>query len=345
MKAIVKTSPGAGAEFCEVSEPRIRRGDEVLVRPILSSICGTDFHVFSWDEWSARRVRPPRIMGHEFVGKVLEVGEDVRHLKPGDLVSGESHRVCGVCLQCRTGQGHVCADTLILGVDTDGCFAERVVLPMASLWKNPPGMPLKLACIQDPLGNAVHTVLSGEIAGRSVLVLGCGPIGVMAIAVARACGATTIVATDTKPYRLELARRLGADVTVNVTEQDAEAVVSDVLPGGADVALEMSGAPSAIRTAFRATRRGGRVSLLGIPSQMVELDVAEELVMKGLEVHGIVGRRLYQTWATMSALLASGRLDVSEVITHEMSWTEYHRGMDLMREGLCGKVILHMPES
>jgi len=342
MKAIVKTEPAPGAILCEVAAPEIRRSDEVRIRPILTSICGTDYHVYTWDAWSAGRVRPPRIMGHEFVGEVMEVGSDIRHLRVGDLVSGESHRVCGVCMQCRTGQGHVCANTLILGVDTEGCFAEQVVVPAASLWKNPPGMPLKLACIQDPLGNAVHAVLSGDVAGRSVLVLGCGPIGAMSVAVARACGAATIIGTDTRDYRLDLARKLGADVTVNVTREDAEAVVERVVPGGVDVALEMSGAPSAIRSAFRATRRGGRVALMGIPSQTVELDVAEELVMKGLDVHCIVGRRLYQTWATMSALLASGRLNVAPVITHELPWSEFAAGMNLMGQGECGKVILHM---
>ncbi len=328
----------------EVADPVLERPDEVLVRPIMTSICGTDYHVYSWDAWSAGRVKPPRVMGHEFVAEVLEVGEDVAHLQPGDTVSGESHRVCGVCLQCRIGQGHVCANTRIFGVDADGCFSERLVVPQSSLWKNPPGLPLELACIQDPLGNAVHAVLADEIAGRSCVVLGCGPIGVMAIAVARACGASTILATDTKPYRLDLARRLGADVVANVNETDVLRAVRSVAPEGADVVLEMSGAPSAIQTAFRAARRGGRVSLMGIPSQPVELDVAEDLVMKGLMIHCIVGRRLYGTWATMNALLASGRLDIAPVITHQLDWTDFAQGMDLMRQGQCGKVLLRMPD-
>jgi len=307
------------------------------------SICGTDYHVYSWDPWSAGRVRPPRIMGHEFVGEVIAVGEETTNIAPGDIVSGESHRVCGVCLQCRTGQAHVCAHTLINGVDTDGCFAESIVVPKESLWVNPPDLPLEVACIQDPLGNAVHAVLAGDVAGRSVIVLGCGPIGLMAVAVARACGAALIVATDTRPYRLALAETLGADTVVDVTTADALAAARAVSRDGVDVALEMSGAPSAIRTAFQAVRRGGRVSLMGIPSRPVEIDVAEDMVLKGLDVRCIVGRRLYETWATMSALLASGRLDIRPVITHEMAWTDFAVGMDLMRDGLCGKVVLRMP--
>jgi threonine 3-dehydrogenase len=307
------------------------------------SICGTDHHVYAWDHWSSRRVTPPRIMGHEFAGEVVAVGDDVADLRPGDLVSGESHRVCGICLQCRTGQGHVCARTSIFGVDADGCFAEIVVAPRASLWSNPPGLPMPIACVQDPLGNAVHAALAGAVAGCAVVVLGCGPIGLMAIAVARACGAAGIVASDTREYRLGLAKRMGADLTVNAAQEDVEAACRRVSPDGMDVSLEMSGAPSAIVSALRSVRRGGRVSLMGIPSRPLELDVAEDMVMKGLDIHCIVGRRLYATWATMSALLASGRLDISPVITHQMPWTDFAHGMDLMRDGLCGKVVLHMP--
>jgi threonine 3-dehydrogenase len=281
-------------------------------------------------------------MGHEFVGEVLEVGSDVRALKVGDRVSGESHRVCGVCLQCRTGQGHVCANTRIYGVDIDGCFAETVCIPESSLWRNPDSLSPLIACIQDPLGNAVHAVMAGEVAGRSFAVLGCGPIGLMAIAVARACGATQVLATDTRTYRLDLATQLGADVVINAADCDVEQAVRDLHPDGVDVTLEMSGASSAVRSAFRITRRGGRVSLMGIPSRPVELDIAEDLVMRGLEIRCIVGRRLYGTWATMSALLGSGRLDIRPVITHVMHWSRFAEGMDLMARGMCGKVVLEM---
>jgi len=326
----------------DVPAPQITRGDDVLIRPILTSICGTDYHVYAWDPWSAGRVIPPRVMGHEYVGEVIEVGPDVRSLRPGDRVSGESHRVCGVCLQCRTCEGHVCAETRIFGVDIDGCFADTVCVPESSLWRNPPDLPAEIACIQDPLGNAVHAVMAGDIAGKTVAVLGCGPIGLMAIAVARACGATHVVASDTRRYRLDLATRLGADRVIDAGECDTEQAVLDAFPRGADVVLEMSGAPPAIKAAFRVARRGGRVSLMGIPTRTVELDVAEDMVMKGLDIRCIVGRRLYSTWATMSALLESGRLDLAPVITHRFRFEEFERGMELMGQGLCGKVILEM---
>lgn len=342
MKAIAKTTPAPGAFVVDVSHPRITRGTDVLVRPILTSICGTDYHVYAWDAWSAGRVVPPRVMGHEFVGEVVEVGSEVRSLRVGDRVSGESHRVCGTCLQCRTGEGHVCAETRIFGVDIDGCFAEMVCVPESSLWRSPLGLTEEIACIQDPLGNAVHAVMAGEIAGKTVAVLGCGPIGLMAIAVARACGASHVIASDTRQYRLDLATRLGADRTIDVAERDTEEAALECFPLGADVVLEMSGAPAAIKAAFRIARRGGRVSLMGIPSRPVELDVAEDMVMKGLDIRCIVGRRLYGTWATMSALLDSGRLDLSPVVTHRFRLDEFERGMDLMRQGMCGKVILEM---
>jgi threonine 3-dehydrogenase len=342
LKAIRKLSPAPGASIEEAAEPRIGRGDDVLVRPLYTSICGTDYHVYSWDAWSAGRVVPPRTMGHEFVGEVLEVGAEVRSLRPGDRVSGESHRVCGLCLQCRTGQAHVCADTRIYGVDVDGCFAELAVIPETSLWRNPEGLAPDLACIQDPLGNAVHAVMAGDVAGKSFVVFGCGPIGLMAVAVARACGAATVLATDTRRYRLDLAVRMGADRAIDAAQGDAEAAIRELVPIGADVALEMSGAPAAIRSAFRSVRRGGRVSLMGIPATPVELDVAEDLVMKGLDIRCIVGRRLYDTWATMNALLASGRLNIEPVITHRLPWARFADGMELMGRGECGKVILDM---
>ena len=343
MKAIVKTRPGPGAEIIEVPEARITRPDQIKVRVLATSICGTDYHIYSWDRWSAGRVKTPRLMGHEFAGEIVEVGAEVENLKAGDYVSGESHWVCGHCKQCLLNERHVCANTRILGVDVDGCFAPYVVVPAASAWKNDRSVPPELACIQDPLGNAVHAVLSGEIVGRTVAVLGCGPIGMFAVAVARAAGASRVFATDTKPYRLDLAKQLGATEVVNVMQADFEAKVAEWTNGeGVDVVLEMSGAPSAIQSAMRIARRGGRVSLMGIPAQKVELDMAEEMIFKGLTIHCIVGRRLYETWDTMRSLLASGRLDISDAITHRLRFEEYDHGMALMRDGLCGKVVFLM---
>src|SRR5438477_1612923 len=222
MKAIMKTQAGPGAQLCDVPEPQVTRSDQIKVRIQATSICGTDYHIYSWDRWSSGRVKPPRIMGHEFAGEVIEVGADVSSLKVGDYVSGESHWVCGHCKQCLLNERHVCANTKILGVDVDGCFAPYVVVPQGSAWKNDRSVPPDFACIQDPLGNAVHATLSGEVIGRTVAVLGCGPIGIFAVAVAKAAGASAVYATDTRPYRLELAKKLGADEAFNVTEGDAE---------------------------------------------------------------------------------------------------------------------------
>jgi threonine 3-dehydrogenase len=343
MKAIVKTRPGPGAEIIDVPEAHITRPDQIKVRVLATSICGTDFHIYSWDRWSAGRVKTPRVMGHEFAGEIIEVGGEVEHLRVGDYVSGESHWVCGHCKQCLLNERHVCANTRILGVDVDGCFAPYVVVPAGSAWKNDRSIAPELACIQDPLGNAVHATLSGDVVGKTVAVLGCGPIGIFAVAVARAAGASRVFATDTKPYRLDLAKQLGATEAVNVIETDFEAKIAEWTNGeGVDVVLEMSGAPSAIQSAMRIARRGGRVSLMGIPAQKVELDMAEEMIFKGLTIHCIVGRRLYETWDTMRALLASGRLDIADAITHKLPFEQYDYGMSLMRDGLCGKVVFLM---
>src|SRR5215470_16003015 len=245
MKAIVKTEAGPGAQICDVPEPQITRPDQVKVRTLATSICGTDYHIYSWDRWSAGRVKPPRIMGHEFAGEIVEVGDEVERLKVGDYVSGESHWTCGHCRQCLLNERHVCANTKILGVDVDGCFAPYVVVPEGSVWKNDLSVPPHLACVQDPLGNAVHATLAGEIVGRSVAVLGCGPIGIFAVAVAQAAGAAQVTATDTKDYRLDLAKTLGADEAINVTRDDLEAFIAERTDGqGVDVVLEMSGAPT-----------------------------------------------------------------------------------------------------
>lgn len=342
MKAIVKTTATPGADLLDIPEPGAPGPGQVCVRVKATSICGTDYHIYRWDAWSAGRVKPPRIMGHEFAGEVLEVGAGVTHLKPGDYISGESHWTCGHCYQCRNNQRHVCANTRILGVDVDGCFAEQILIPADNAWKNNPDLPLEIACIQDPLGNAVHATLAGEIVGRTVAVLGCGPIGIFAVAVARASGAEAVYATDISPYRLELARKLGADEAIDVRQTDADIFLAERTHGiGVDVVLEMSGAANAIQQAMRIVRPGGRVSLMGIPTHPVALDVTA-MIFKGLEVQCVVGRRLFQTWDTMKALLDSGKLDVSAAITHCLALEDYDHGMQLMRDGLCGKVIFRL---
>lgn len=341
MKAIVKTAAGPGAQLREVPAPKAPPSG-VLVRVESVSICGTDFHVYDWDAWAAKRVRPPLTMGHEWAGMVVEVGSDVQSLQVGDYVSGESHKVCGHCLQCRTGQGHVCRNTKIFGVDIDGCFAEYFAVPEASALTNDARVPPEIACLQDPLGNAVHAALAGEIIGKSVAVLGCGPIGLFAVAVAKAVGSGPVFASDTSDYRLRLACKLGADHIARVPDEDIEALVRATHEQGVDVVLEMSGAPPAVQQAMRLARPGGRVSLMGIPSEPVTLDLAEDVIFKGLTVQGIVGRRLYETWYTMKSLLASGRLDVSPILTHRLPFSEFATGMELMRSGQCGKVVLSL---
>jgi threonine 3-dehydrogenase len=340
VKAIAKTTRAVGAELIEVPHPEPPK-DGVVVKIKSVSICGTDFHVYSWDPWAEGRVVPPVVMGHEWAGEVVEVGPECQSLKVGDYVSGESHKVCGHCKQCRVGQGHVCRNTKIFGVDTDGCWAEYFAVPESSVLKNDPRVPPEIACMQDPLGNAVHAALAGDIVGRSVAVLGCGPIGLFAVAVCKAVGAGPVWASDTTEYRLNLACKVGADHVARVPTDDLEALIADATDGeGVDVVLEMSGAPAAIQQAMRLARPGGRVSLMGIPSRPVALEIAEDVIFKGLTVHGVVGRRLYDTWYTMKSLLAGGRLDVSPILTHRLPFADFATGMELMRSGQCGKVVL-----
>jgi threonine 3-dehydrogenase len=341
MRAIVKTRPEPGGEVVDIAEPSAIPAGYVLVKPLAWSICGTDVHIWHWDHWAAHRIRLPRILGHEFAGEVIAVGEGVTERKVGDVVASESHIVCGACYQCRHGQAHVCRNTRILGIDTDGVWAELVLIPEANARPTPPQIPVEIAAIQDPLGNAVHAALAGPLEGRTVAVMGCGPLGLFSIGIAKACRSSTVFAVEKHPYRLQLAEQIGADVFVNPMEEDVEkAVMTHTAGEGVDVVLEMSGAPMAVKTGFRIARPGGRVTLMGIPSDPIEVDFAEDVIFKGLEVQGIVGRRLYQTWEQMQELLVSGRLDVRPVITHRMGFSEISRAMELVDTGKCAKVIL-----
>ena len=334
MQAIQKSRSGEGAALITVPDLTEAPLGCVLVRVQSVAICGTDYHVYSWDAWAAGRVKPPLIMGHEWSGTVVSVGEGVTSLSVGDFCSGESHKICGHCLQCRSGQGHVCRSTQIFGVDTDGCFREFFAVPEASVIKNDPRIPHHIACLQDPLGNALHAAQQGEIAGKRVAVLGCGPIGLLAVAVCKSLGAGTVLASDASRYRLDIAAKVGADRLFLVP---AETLDTEV-----DVVLEMSGAASAIQQAMKIARPGGRVSLMGIPSRPVELNVAEDIIFKGLTVNGVVGRRLYETWITMQALLANDRIFIEPILTHRLPFSEFQTGFDLMRSGQCGKVVLDL---
>lgn len=340
MKALVKTQRAPGLELCEVDVPSYGRRD-VLIRVLAASICGTDYHIYSWDEWSQGRINPPLIAGHEFVGEVTAVGDEVRGIQEGDIVSAETHIVCNRCVQCRMDQRHVCAETQIIGVDTDGCFADYLSIPADNVWPTDPNLDVGVASIQEPLGNAVHTALAGPVAGQSIAVTGCGPIGLMSLAVLRHCGAGQIVATEVNPYRMEMARKMGADVVIDAAGEDAVARVLESTGGcGADGVLEMSGSATAIDQALKMVRAGGRVSLLGVPSEaQVPLDIGDDVVFKGVDIQGIAGRKMWETWYQMRGLLASG-LDLEGIVTHRMPLEDFERGMELMASGECGKVIL-----
>ncbi|KGG80332.1 L-threonine 3-dehydrogenase [Caloranaerobacter azorensis H53214] len=341
MKVVLKDKPGVGAVLAERDIPKIGPND-VLVKVLATSICGTDYHIYSWDEWSQKRIKPPRVMGHEFAGEVVEVGSNVKSVKVGDIVSAETHIVCGVCPLCTTGNAHICVNTKILGVDTDGTFAEYVAIPESNAWVNDKDVPVELLSIQEPLGNAVHTVLAGEIIGKSIAVVGCGPIGLMAVAVAKAASASKVIAIEVNEYRIELAKKMGADVVINpVKENVVERVLEETSGYGVDVVAEMSGNVMAIQQAFKYIKLGGRMSLLGIPSKNVELDLANDIIFKGITIQGIVGRRMYNTWHQVKGLLASGNLNLEPIITHKLPLEEFEKGMELMKSGNCGKVVLY----
>lgn len=339
MIGLVKAERKPGAVLKEVPVPAYGP-DEVLVRVKASSICGTDVHIYKWDDWAARTVITPNVFGHEFAGIVEAVGDRVTNVKVGDHVSGEGHVVCGVCKACRTGNAHVCPHTRSFGITLPGCFGEYAVLRASNVIQNDPKLPFEIACLQDPLGNAVQTVLAGDIVGKSVAVVGVGPIGLMAIAVAKACGSGTIIAVDINPYRLEMAKTMGADVIVNSKEVNSVQAIREATNGeGAEVVLEMSGHPDAIRDALKAAAQAGRVSLLGIPSKEVAFDLAEDVIFKGLQLVGITGRRMYDTWYQLKGLLERGRIDLTPIITHRLTLDRYEEAFDLMSSGNCGKIV------
>ena len=342
MRAVIKAKAAPGAEMAMVDIPQVGPG-EVLVKVKATSICGTDLHIYNWDLWARSRIKPLMVFGHEFAGEVAEVGEGVTTLKPGDYVSAETHIVCNVCYQCRTGRAHICRNVSIIGVDRPGSFAEYVSIPEENAWLNPPNMPPEVASIQEPFGNAVHAALSTELAGKTVLVTGCGPIGLMAIGIARAAGAAAVYATEVAPYRLALASRMAPDLALNPTEVDVVNEIRTATDGlGVDVLLEMSGNPSAIHEGFAVLRSGGYAALLGLPSGPVELDLSDEIIFKGATVYGVAGRKMWEAWYQTRALLSSGAVDVSPIITHRLRLEEFEQGLKLMSTGQCGKVMLSL---
>lgn len=341
MRALVKAQPAPGAGLQQVPVPEIGPAD-VLVRVQTAAVCGTDLHIYCWDEWASHRMHPPVIFGHEFCGFIEQVGAEVQNLVLGDFVSAEMHIACGHCYQCRTGQAHICRSVKILGVDDDGCFAEFVRIPARNILKLDASIPPDYAAVLDPLGNAVHTVLAGPVAGCSVGIVGCGPIGLMAIAVARACGGGPIFAVEVNANRRRLAQAMGADAVLDPsTDPVAPVILDQTVGGGVDVALEFSGHPDGVHTAFQVVRPGGRVSLLGIPPRPVELDLARDIIFKGLTVQGINGRRMYETWYQMRSLLSQNRLHLEPLFTDRLPMEEFAVGMERLRTGQASKVLLY----
>lgn len=342
MRALVKTVSGPGLTPTTWPDPT-PGPREVIVKVAATSLCGTDAHIYRWDEWAQGRVQPPRIIGHEVCGHVVEVGREVSLVKIGDYVAAESHMTCGRCFQCRTGQGHVCKQYKILGIDRDGSYAEYVSLPESVLWRTAPEIPPEFACVQEPLGNAVDAALAEDLTGHTVLVTGCGPTGLFAAAVARTAGAATIIASDVSDFRLGLAKQVGVDHVLNAKRESPEqiaAAILDVTGGeGVDAALEMSGDPTALHQAFRAAKNGGRVTLFGIPTGQVCFDLPNEIIFKGIRVYGVTGRRLFGTWYRLAGLFKAG-LNIKPVITHSFPMAEFATGFDLIRSGQCGKVVL-----
>jgi len=339
MHALVKREAAPGLWLEEMPVPEIGIND-VLIRVDRTGICGTDLHIYNWDAWARKTIPVPMVVGHEFAGEIVAVGSNVSDFFAGDFVSGEGHVVCGRCRNCLAGRRHLCKSTFGVGVNRPGAFAEYLALPQTNVWHQEPGIDPDVAAIFDPLGNAVHTALSFDLLGEDVLITGAGPIGIMAVAVAKHAGARYIVITDMNPYRLALAGQLGATVALDVRSGDLREVMADLgMKEGFDVGLEMSGAPAALREMLEAMCHGGKIAMLGIPSEPIAIDW-NTVVFNMLTIKGIYGREMYETWYKMTVMIQSG-LDVSPVITHRFHFTDYEKGFAAMKSGESGKVILN----
>jgi threonine 3-dehydrogenase len=343
MRALVKSVPGVGMELVDRPVPAFAARD-VLIKVHYAGVCGTDLHIWEWDAWAAGRLRPPVVIGHEFAGEVADLGAAARGegiFAVGDLVTAEGHVICGHCVPCRTGNGHLCVRTSIIGVDRDGAFAEFIAMPASNVM-HLDGIPTDVGAIMDPIGNAVHTALEGgDVAGSTALVLGCGPIGCFAVGVLRAAGASLVIASDFNDTRRALAVRMGAHHTLHPERDDVVARARELTAGlGVDLVCEMSGHPSGHATAFAAARPGGRVNLLGTPSRTTEVDFARDVIFKGLTLYGVTGRKMYSTWIHMMRLLQSGQLDPRPVVTHRFPMERIADAIGVIKDGSAGKVIL-----
>jgi threonine 3-dehydrogenase len=338
MKSLVKAKAEKGIWLQDTPEPEVGHND-LLIKIRKTAICGTDMHIYNWDEWSQKTIPVPMVVGHEYVGEVVGMGQEVKGFKVGDRVSGEGHITCGHCRNCRAGRVHLCRNTEGVGVNRPGAFAEYLVIPAFNAFKIPGNISDDLASIFDPFGNAVHTALSFDLVGEDVLITGAGPIGIMAAAVAKHVGARHVVVTDINPYRLELAKKMGATRAVDVSKEDLKDVMNELgMTEGFDVGLEMSGVPVAFRDMLNKMNHGGKIAMLGIPPQDVAIDW-NQVIFKGLVIKGIYGREMFETWYKMASLLQSG-LDLSPIITHTFSIDDFQKGFDTMGSGHSGKVIL-----
>ena len=338
MKSLVKAKAEKGIWLQDTPEPEVGHND-LLIKIRKTAICGTDMHIYNWDEWSQKTIPVPMVVGHEYVGEVVGMGQEVKGFKVGDRVSGEGHITCGHCRNCRAGRVHLCRNTEGVGVNRPGAFAEYLVIPAFNAFKIPDNISDDLASIFDPFGNAVHTALSFDLVGEDVLITGAGPIGIMAAAVAKHVGARHVVVTDINPYRLELAKKMGATRAVDVSKEDLKDVMNELgMTEGFDVGLEMSGVPAAFRDMLNKMNHGGKIAMLGIPPQDVAIDW-NQVIFKGLVIKGIYGREMFETWYKMASLLQSG-LDLSPIITHTFSIDDFQKGFDTMGSGHSGKVIL-----
>ena len=338
MKALVKSKSEPGLWLEDISEPRIGIND-VLIRVTHTGICGTDLHIYEWDDWARATIPVPMAVGHEFVGEIVEVGSNVNDFHPGEVVSGEGHVVCGRCRNCLAGRRHLCAHTQGVGVNRPGAFAEYIALPMSNIWRHDPGINREIAAIFDPFGNAVHTALTFPVLGEDVLITGAGPIGLMAIPVVRHAGARHVVVTVLNPYRLELARKMGATLAVNAKEtRIAETQKQLGMQEGYDVGLEMSGNAAALKEMIANMSHGAKIAMLGIPAGEMEIDW-HDVIFNMLTIKGVYGREMYETWYKMTVMLESG-LDITPVITHRFCYSDFEKGFEAMRSGRSGKVIL-----
>ncbi|TYB31797.1 MAG: L-threonine 3-dehydrogenase [Candidatus Mcinerneyibacterium aminivorans] len=343
MKAIAKTKREKGVELIDIDKPKIKNGDDVIVKVNTASICGSDVHIYDWNDWAAARIEPVRVIGHEFCGEVVETGAGVTTVTEGDYVSSETHIGCGKCYYCKNHMKHICVDTKILGVHVDGAFTDYIRVPEENIIKNNKDLKPEIASIQEPLGNAVYTTLVEQVTAKSILVMGCGPIGLMSVNIAKASGASKIIAVDINDFRLNKAKELGADITINPKNEKVVEKIMQITDGlGVEVGLEMSGSVQAAKNLFKSMRKGGRVSLLGIFDENVSLNLNEDIIFKGLKVYGINGRIMFDTWYQIKGLLESDKLNLEPIITHKIPLEDFKKGIELIKSGKAIKVVIDM---